>query len=379
MSKLTIGVIGKSGKENEKRVPIHPEHLDWIQSELYPYLYFESGYGEPFGVPDETIRAKNMQVVSREEIFQCDMVLLPKPVLADFEAMKSGGILWGWPHCVQQQTFTQISIDKKLTLIAWEAMHKWNRNGSRQMHIFYKNNEMAGYCAVLDALRLTGMDGFYGRPRRVAVISLGSVSRGAIYALKGRGFTDITVYTRRPSVWVADQVIGVQYRQFYAGDDGRLKVIDDNHNEYPLIDDLETMDIIVNGILQDTDNPVMFVHADEIHRFPSGSLIIDVSCDLGMGFPFARPTSFENPTFTVGGITYYAVDHTPSYLWDSASREISKALLPYLPVVIEGHEAWDRDETIHRAIEIREGVIQNPKILSFQHRSPEYPHPIVSH
>jgi hypothetical protein len=31
--------------------------------------------------------------------------------------------------------------------------------------------------------------------------------------------------------------------------------------------------------------------------------------------------------------------------------------------------------TVAKAIEIRDGVVQNPKILSFQHRSPAYPHP----
>jgi hypothetical protein len=42
--------------------------------------------------------------------------------------------------------------------------------------------------------------------------------------------------------------------------------------------------------------------------------------------------------------------------------------------VLDGPEAWDGNETIRRAIEIRDGVIQNPKILSFQGRSEEYPH-----
>ena len=74
------------------------------------------------------------------------------------------------------------------------------------------------------------------------------------------------------------------------------------------------------------------------------------------------------------GAHYYGVDHSPSYLWDSATWEISGALLSCLPTVLAGPEAWDEDETIRRAIEIRDGVIQNPKILSFQNRSPEYPH-----
>jgi len=100
-----------------------------------------------------------------------------------------------------------------------------------------------------------------------------------------------------------------------------------------------------------------------------------VSCDEGMGFEWARPTSFADPMFTVGaGIRYYAVDHSPSYLWDSATWEISEALIPFLGTVMSGEEAWDEDQTIHRAIEIRAGVVQNPRILSFQSRAETYPH-----
>ncbi len=97
--------------------------------------------------------------------------------------------------------------------------------------------------------------------------------------------------------------------------------------------------------------------------------------DEGMGFSWARPTSFTEPMFTVGdNIHYYAVDHSPSYLWDSATWEISEALLPYLRPMLGGPKAWEANETLRRAIEISDGVVQNPRILSFQHRSPQYPH-----
>ena len=83
--------------------------------------------------------------------------------------------------------------------------------------------------------------------------------------------------------------------------------------------------------------------------------------------------------FAVGDrVNYYAVDHSPSYLWDSATWEISEALLPYLPTVMGGREAWAKDEVVKRAIEIRDGIIQNPKILSFQNRDADYPHPKVA-
>ena len=104
-------------------------------------------------------------------------------------------------------------------------------------------------------------------------------------------------------------------------------------------------------------------------------MIVDVSCDEGMGFTWARPTTFADPTFVVGdNVLYYAVDHSPSYLWKSATWENSEALLPFLPTVMGGSGAWDANPTIRRAIEIRDGVIQNPAILSFQGRDPKHPH-----
>ena len=107
----------------------------------------------------------------------------------------------------------------------------------------------------------------------------------------------------------------------------------------------------------------------------SGTLIVDVSCDEGMGFEFARPTPFSDPTFVVGhDVHYYGVDHSPSYLWNSATWEISEALLPFLRPVLSGPGAWEADETVHRAVEIRDGVVVNPKILSFQRRDAAYPH-----
>ena len=144
----------------------------------------------------------------------------------------------------------------------------------------------------------------------------------------------------------------------------------------PLAAFLARHDIVVNCVLQDTDAPLMFVTSDELDSFAPGSLIVDVSCDEGMGFSWARPTTFAEPMLTVGNnVSYYAVDHSPSHLWNSATWEISEALLPNLRPVLTGPRGWDANETIRRAIEIRDGVIHNPRILSFQHRSPDYPYP----
>ena len=119
----------------------------------------------------------------------------------------------------------------------------------------------------------------------------------------------------------------------------------------------------------------MFVTNDDLDLFQRGSLIVDVSCDEGMGFEWARPTSFDEPVFTVGpGVHYYAVDHSPTYLWNSATWEISERSSRTSAPSCRGPTGGSSSDTIRRAIEIRDGVIQNPRILSFQDREPEYPH-----
>ena len=378
MSPILTGVVGTSNKENEHRVPIHPAHLERIPETHRRALRFEKGYGLRFGMADDTLAGLCGGLLDRDELLaRCEIVLLPKPVAEDFRALREGCTLWGWPHCVQQEEFTQISIDRKLTLIAWEAMFHWSSGGARSVHTFYKNNELAGYCGVLHALEITGIDGHYGRPRKSVVLSYGSVSRGAIYALEGRGFRDLTVFTGRPAHLVADHKFGARHLRMRGGRGGTpMEAVLADGSAVPMIDYLARADVIVNGTLQDTDDPRMFVSEDDVRRLKPGCLIVDVSCDLGMGFPFARPTTFESPTFAVGSITYYAVDHTPTYLWDASSWEISEALLPYLTTVMDGPDAWRDDETVRRSIEIRHGVVKNPKILSFQDRVDAYPHPI---
>ncbi|MBW1871759.1 MAG: N(5)-(carboxyethyl)ornithine synthase [Deltaproteobacteria bacterium] len=378
---LKLGVVGTSRKENEKRVSIHPDHLCRIPEDLRQHIAFEEGYGEPFGMTDAKLVAQCGGLAGRKELLEhSDIVLLTKPMIEDFEEIQENGILWGWPHCVQQRNFVQAAIDRKLTLIAFEEMFVWGPDEHRGRHTFYKNNEFAGYCAVLHALRLKGIDGHYGKQRKIVILSFGAVSRGAIYALKARGFIDITICIQRPDHLVREEVLGCYYLRMRCGEEGepRMVAVEHDGTEFSLFDLIRDADILINGTFQDTDMPITFVNEEETSRLKSGSLIVDISCDEGLGFPFAKPTTFSNPTFKVGQVDYYAVDHTPSYLWESASWEISAALLKYLPVVMGGPDSWKKDETIRRAIEIRDGVVQNPKILSFQKRSPEYPHDAVT-
>jgi len=378
MNSHTVGLIGTSFMENERRVPIHPEQLEWIDLGVRKKLLFEKGYGLPFQVSDEWIADRCGGVLTRQEIFeQANIIALPKPDRKDVPFFRPGKVIWGWLHCIEDQWITQAAIDLKMTMIAWESMHKWNRKGEFQYHIFHKNNEIAGYAGVLDALRMRGIDGHYGVTHRVMIIGSGSVSRGALMAFKGLGFKDLHVYTRPSSTFIAPQSYEASYHQLGFNADGELIAIHTDRSRDLFINEIEKTDIILNGIRQDFNHPVMFMRMEDISRLKRNALIIDIARDEGMGFPFSRPTTFEDPMFKVGEAWYYAVDHTSSYLWNTTSWEISLSVLPFLPIIVRGPQAWERDETLKRAIHIDQGKIINPRILAFQNRSELYPHHIL--
>jgi len=378
MDRLSLGVLATSSKENEFRLPIHPQHFDRIDADLRARVVLEHGYGDRYGVSDDHLAPQVAGMRSREEIIATtDVVLLPKPTLDDMASLRDGQVLWGWPHAVQDPQLTQISIDKRLTLIAWEAMNHWTPSGAFVVHVFHMNNELAGYCSVLHAMTLVGSTGHYGRHLTAVVIGFGNTARGAVTALHALGVHDVTVLTMRDVTAVASPIPSVVLDHMDRGEvDPGLTVVQTPTGPVSTAVLLARHDIVVNCVLQDTDAPLMFVSDSELASFAPGSLFVDVSCDSGMGFEWARPTTFEEPMFIVGdGVAYYGVDHSPAYLWNSATWGISEALIPYLRTVMDGAAAWDQDPTIRLAIQIRDGVVQNPKILSFQGRSTDHPHP----
>jgi len=376
MEELTIGLPARSRKENEHRLPLHPRHLGLLDDDVRRRIALEHGYGEPFGFGDEDLAPLVGSMRSRDELNTgCDVMLLPKPTPADLLEIPEGGVLWGWMHCVQDEEITQLAIDRRLTLIAWEEMHNWSDDGSFDLHVFHMNNELAGYCSVIHALQLSGLTGQYGRELRAAVIGFGATGRGAVTSLVALGVEDIAVLTRRAAAAVAAPIHPMRLITYERDPDAPGETLDLDSEHESVAEFLAEHDVIVNCMLQDTDAPLTLVSADELDRFRRGTLFVDVSADEGMGFEWSRPTSFERPVFELGdGIRCYAVDHSPSLLWDSASWEISEALIPHLPAAMAGPRAWDADPTLAAAIEIRAGVVENPKILSFQGRSADYPH-----
>lgn len=375
---LSLGVLARSRKPNEHRLPIHPAHFVRIDQQLRQRIVLEHGYGAEFGATDDALAGLVGGIRSRQQLIaDCDIILLPKVQAEDLSELNVGQIVWGWPHCVQDAALTQIAIDRRLTLIAFEAMNHWQADGGFGLHVFHKNNELAGYCSVLHAMQLAGITGSYGRRLRASVIGFGATARGAVTALNAHGVDDVRVLTNREVAAVGSPIHSTQIVQMGHDKEAPDRTWADTPDDgvIPVARFLAGDDIVVNCVLQDPAAPLIFLTENDLPSFTPGSLIVDVSCDVGMGFSWAQPTSFTQPVIELAnGVHYYAVDHSPSYLWNSATWEISEALLPHIETLLAGPAAWNSTPTISRAIEIRDGVVLNPSILAFQHREDAYPH-----
>src|SRR5690242_8371058 len=105
---MRLGVLARTRKPDEHRLPIHPAHFDRIEPELRQRILVEHGYGADFGATDDSLAERVAAVRSREQLIaECDVILLPKVQTEDLAEMKVGQIVWGWPHCVQNTELTQ--------------------------------------------------------------------------------------------------------------------------------------------------------------------------------------------------------------------------------------------------------------------------------
>ena len=318
--KKTIG-FAISSKENEKRRAMVPADLSNLENP--GYVYFEKGYGEVLGISDEEFEAKGCHVCSREEILKKDIVCDPKIGDADYlNELKSGQTIFGWVHATQNRDITDALVNNELTAFAWEKMNESGR------HIFWRNNELAGEAAVMNAFQ------YYGRmpyETDCAVLGKGNTAKGAVRVLN---------------------MLGANVMQY------------DYYNEELFKQEIGNYDVVVNCILWDVTRSDHIIFREDLKKMRKGAMIIDVSCDRHGGVETSVPTTIENPTYVVDGVLHYAVDHTPSLLYKTFSSENSKILWPYLDQLITG----DIGKVLKDSLIIENGVILDDEINKFQNR-----------
>jgi N5-(carboxyethyl)ornithine synthase len=312
-----------STKENEKRRAILPDQLSNIRNK--DYLYFEKGYGIELGFSDEEYIEKGAHILDKNDIFRLDVLCDPKIGDANYlSKLKKNQIIFGYVHAVQNKDVTDLIVKNEVTAIAWEEMN------NRGRHLFWRNNELAGEAAIMHAFTLYGKLPY---DCKVAVIGRGNTSRGAYRILASLG-AEIVVYNRKTQKLLRDEV--------------------------------DKYDVIVNCVLWDTSRTDHIIYRSDLAKMKKNSMIIDVSCDLNGAIETTKPTSIEDPVYTVDNVLHYAVDHTPSMIEETSTKVFGDVVAKYIDLIIEG--TFKDNKTLSDAIIIENGVIMDQRINEFQNR-----------
>lgn len=316
----TIG-LPISHKENESRRALVTDEIRNMR--CADHIYVERGYGEVLGISDREYEAVGCHVVSREEVLSREIICDPKIGDAEYlEALHEGQTIFGWIHATQNRDITDKILASKLTAYAWEKMFDCGR------HIFWRNNELAGEAAVMDAFRC------YGRMPydvKVALIGRGNTARGAQKVL---------------------HMLGASVMQY------------DRRSEALLRREIGEYDVIVNCVLWDVTRKDHIITREDLSRMKPGAMIIDVSCDRAGGIETSVPTTIECPTYTVDGILHYVVDHTPSIFYKTFTYDNSRVIAPYIELLA----ADTPDRVLSDACIIERGVILDSEIKQYQNR-----------
>lgn len=317
----TIGLV-ISHKENEKRRALVPSHISRI---IHPeQITIETGYGNVLGYGDVDYISCGCKVARREEVLLCDTICDPKIGDAEYLEMLNNQTIFGWVHAVQNRDITDKIIEHHLTSFAWEDMYEGGR------HSFWRNNEIAGEAAVQHAYMCHGIFPYH---TKVAVLGRGNIARGAIKTLNYMG-AEVVQYDRR-----TEQLFQKELGEY---------------------------DVIVNAILWDTSRKDHIIYQEDLHRMKHGAMIIDVSCDRCGGVETSVPTTIEDPTYVIDGVTHYVVDHTPSLFWKTTSETISEEFCKYADLIIEDRPL--SNEVLSKAHNFERGEILDKRIIEFQNR-----------
>lgn len=307
----TVGFV-ISSKENENRRGLLPDDIS--QLEYKSDLYFEKNYGEVMQISDKAYEDMGCHVVSREEALTQRIISDPKIGDADYlDQLHSGQTLFGWIHAEANPDRMKVLQQNKLTAYEWAKMYKGGR------HSFWRNNQLAGGSAIIDAFRLIGK---LPKNKKVAVIGRGNVAQGAIEVLNQLG-ANVTVFNRQQ--------------------EGLLR------------EELPTYDVVVNGTLWDRSRQDHLIYREDLKRLKNGTLLIDVSCDEHGAIESSVPTTITEPIYTIDGVIHYAVDHTPSIFFQESSQAISTVVATYLDDLMAGRS----NQVLDKALITREGRVVN--------------------
>jgi alanine dehydrogenase len=322
---MIIGVPRETHR-HEHRVGLNPFALRRLSQQGHTVLV-ESRAGESAHFTDLNFQDAGGQIVyNPEEIYRrSDLVCRVGAISKDeLPLLKPESVVCAFHHlAVMPKEQVERLMRLETTLIGYEVI----QDEKGDLPVLLPTSEMAGQMAVHIAAHLLQKEAG-GRgillgtvagvpPPTVVVLGAGTVGRAA---------TRLALASGAHVIVLDDNVAKLQalHREF-GGRAVTVLVEVERLQQYTAI-----ADALIGAILIPGARAPFLVTEAMVKAMKPGSVIIDVSIDQGGCVETSRPTTLDDPTFTVHGVVHYCVGNMTANIPRTASRALASASVFYI-------------------------------------------------
>lgn len=355
---LFIG-IPKENQFQEKRICLTPDAVNALTANGHRVL-IESGAGDGANFSDIDYTNAGA-TISRDtkKVFSCPLLLkVEPPTLSEIQYINpQTTIISALQIKTQSKEYFEELAKKRITAIAFEFIRDEDGNYPAVRSL----SEIAGISSVLIAAEImaatnVGNGLMFGNitgvpPIEVVILGAGTVGEFAARSAIGLG----------ANVKIFDNSIT------------KLRTIQTNLNQIVytstlqpknLLKSLKRCDVAI-GAMRGRDRSPVIVSQTMVEHMKKGSVIIDVSIDMGGCFETSELTTHDKPVINKYGVFHYGVPNIPARYPRTSSVSISNIFTPYLIKIGEdgGLENSLRfDKGLRNGLYLYHGILTNKTV-----------------
>jgi alanine dehydrogenase len=357
---MRVGVPAEI-KNNEFRVALTPAGVAALTHRGHDVI-IQAGAGDGSAISDRDFKAAGAEIVTTAEQVWAEADLLLKvkePIEPEYNRMRRGQTLFTYLHLAASPPCAEALLASGTTSIAYETV----QTDDGTLPLLAPMSEVAGrLSAQVGAYHLMRSHGGRGvlmggvpgvSPANVVVIGAGTAGYNAARVAGGMG-AHVTVF----------DINLAKLRELDAEFGGRI------HTRYSSAYDLEAAvkeaDLVIGAILLPGAKAAKLISNALVAHMKSGAVLVDISIDQGGCFEASRPTTHDDPTFTVGETVFYCVANMPGAVPRTSTFALTNATIPYvLKLADHGwRTACLTDHSLAKGLSTHEGALLNEQVAT---------------
>ena len=320
---MRIGVP-KEIKTNENRVALVPAGAEALVAAGHE-VFIETGAGFGSGFDDADYVAVGAQIVPDAATAWGKAELLLKvkePIAAEWQYLRADLTLFTYFHFAADEELTKAHLASGATCIAYETVELPNRD----LPLLIPMSEVAGRMAVQEGAKY--LEKLYGG-RGVLLGGVPGVAPAKVVILGG-GIVGVNAAKMAAGLGAKVVVLDLSLERLrYLSDVMPANVQLIHSNRHNILEQISTCDLVIGGVLIPGAKAPKLVRRADLAKMRPGAVIVDVAVDQGGCVETIKPTTHENPTYTVDGIIHYGVANMPGAVPRTSTLALTNATLPY--------------------------------------------------